>query len=354
MNYFITERQPTDANMKNAANKARADVETILSRLDWKEIPIVLPYKEKNSLISSVTQNIDYYNAWKSKLSDLKAGDSVLIQFPPKSHSLLYPHLMNSLRRRGVESIFLIHDLERLRYINDTTIGLKKKLRMNIEDTTLLKSADKVIAHNPDMIKYLIGEGIPKSKLVSLGIFDYVMDNFSISEKSLSNQVIIAGNLSAEKVGYISYLSKISDVSFQLYGVGFDEDSAGDNITYHGSFMPDELPEHLQGSFGLVWDGDSADTCSGMYGDYLRYNDPHKTSLYLSCGFPVIVWKESAISKYVLKHNAGIAVSSLYEIGSEIAKLTPQDYAAMCENARKIAANAQKGNYLKTALSGKV
>ncbi len=33
--------------------------------------------------------------------------------------------------------------------------------------------------------------------------------------------------------------------------------------TYFGSFLPDELPAALEGGFGLVWDGDSAETCSG-------------------------------------------------------------------------------------------
>lgn len=63
-------------------------------------------------------------------------------------------------------------------------------------------------------------------------------------------------------------------------------------MIWHGSFKPEESPEHLQG----VWDGDSVDTCAGNTGAYLRYNNPHKTSLYLACGMPVIVWKEAAIA----------------------------------------------------------
>ena len=56
-----------------------------------------------------------------------------------------------------------------------------------------------------------------------------------------------------------------------------------------GSFLPDELPSALEGSFGLVWDGDSSKTCSGVFGEYLRYNNSHKASLYLASGFPIIV-----------------------------------------------------------------
>ena len=350
MNYFITERQPTDLNMKNAANKARADVEKILLSKKWKEVPIVLPYKEKNSLVSSVKQNIDYYETWKKELAMLKDGDSLLIQFPPKSHSVLYPRLLHSLKKKGVKSIILIHDLEKLRYINDKNIGLKKKFRMHVEETTLLRSADFIIAHNPIMIKYLENEKISRNKLISLNIFDYVMQDFQIKEKQLSAKLIIAGNLNPEKVGYIAYLNQIKDVEFELYGVGFQQDCDGENIHYQGSFMPDELPYHLEGSFGLVWDGASADTCNGMYGNYLRYNNPHKTSLYLACGFPVVVWKESAIAHFIQKHHLGIAVASLYEVGEAISQLSVSEYKQMLKNVRIISKELQNGNSLLSAL----
>ena len=31
--------------------------------------------------------------------------------------------------------------------------------------------------------------------------------------------------------------------------------------------MPDELPFAMKGSFGLVWDGESANTCTGIFGE---------------------------------------------------------------------------------------
>ena len=52
--------------------------------------------------------------------------------------------------------------------------------------------------------------------------------------------------------------------AYNLYGVGFDESRALENEAYFGSFLPDELPAALEGGFGLVWDGDSAETCSGV------------------------------------------------------------------------------------------
>ena len=36
-------------------------------------------------------------------------------------------------------------------------------------------------------------------------------------------------------------------------------------------FLPEELIENLEGSLGLVWDGNTIETCDGPFGNYLRY-----------------------------------------------------------------------------------
>ncbi|NRO11242.1 Beta-1,6-galactofuranosyltransferase WbbI [Lactobacillus helveticus] len=46
-------------------------------------------------------------------------------------------------------------------------------------------------------------------------------------------------------------------------------------------------------------------------GNYLRYNDPHKLSLYLASGIPVIIWKKAAEAKFVEENKVGITVDSL-------------------------------------------
>ena len=33
-----------------------------------------------------------------------------------------------------------------------------------------------------------------------------------------------------------------------------------------------------------MWDGNSIDTCSDIYGEYLRINNPYKLSLYIAAG----------------------------------------------------------------------
>lgn len=357
--YFVSERKAEDAHQKNATNKARADVELTLAELGMKEINIALEFGGENaSIAASLKEHRATYHAWKERLSALGDGDLLVVQFPSISHCIFLGKLFRELRRRGVTVVLLIHDLEKLRFLEEDT-PFKTNVRRNLDESNVLKSADFIIAHNQVMIDYLVSEGIAREKLVSLEIFDYRMPTDFVPHRPYEEEdqtnldapgadVIIAGNLDSDKVGYLKEIHRVAGVRFQLYGVGYKDSS--DNAIYNGSFLPDELPAHLHGNFGLVWDGTSIDTCAGNYGNYLKYNDPHKTSLYLMCGFPVIVWDKSAISKFVLSHGAGIAVSSLLEIGDAIASLEDDDYIELCKHAAAVSADLRSGHYLKVAI----
>ena len=158
----------------------------------------------------------------------------------------------------------------------------------------------------------------------------------------------MAGNLAQEKAGYLYKLP--AKPAYNLYGVGFDESRALENETYFGSFLPDELPVALEGGFGLVWDGDSSKTCSGVFGEYLRYNNSHKASLYLAAGFPLVVWRQSALSHFVLEKECGVAVESLHELSQVIEELTLDDYQTLLENTKRVGKEIREGYYLRTAL----
>lgn len=106
----------------------------------------------------------------------------------------------------------------------------------------------------------------------------------------------------------------------------------------------------MHGDFGLVWDGDSADACAGNTGAYLRYNNPHKTSLYLACGMPVIVWREAAIADFVLKNEVGIVVESLSGLDEIISAISDESYQKMCKNAARIGQKLRAGEYFKAAM----
>lgn len=58
----------------------------------------------------------------------------------------------------------------------------------------------------------------------------------------------------------------------------------------------------------------STETCSGSYGKYLRINNPHKVSLYIAAGIPVVIWKEAALCSLIEENALGFGISSLDEL----------------------------------------
>ena len=114
--------------------------------------------------------------------------------------------------------------------------------------------------------------------------------------------------------------------------------------------MPDELIKNLIGKYGLVWDGDSIETCSGGKGEYLKINNPHKLSLYLAVGLPVIIWDEAAEAEFVLRENVGFTIKSLYELPEKMESISDNDYKIMKKNAEIVGARLRNGEYMTRAL----
>ncbi|WP_270615852.1 galactofuranosyltransferase [Streptococcus koreensis] len=347
MKYYLKEEFLHDNNVKNAGNKARNDVEEIVKREGYQTLVLSVDnWYEMSTLKAQLHKS----KAISQALNQLKQGDELLIQFPMLHHSFFTTHHVKKAQKKGVKVHFIIHDLEALRYVNVENFPLKHKIRIQVQESGLLGAADGIIAHNPIMKSVLVDKGIAENKIVSLGIFDYLIPNFQEKTGLTKNlPIIVAGNLAQEKAGYLYQLP--ARPAYNLYGVGFDENRALANETYFGSFLPDELPVALEGGFGLVWDGDSAETCSGVFGEYLRYNNSHKASLYLASGFPLVVWKQSALSHFVLENGCGIAVESLHDLSQALEQLDDKDYQDLLVNAKRIGQKIRNGSYLTNALN---
>ena len=83
----------------------------------------------------------------------------------------------------------------------------------------------------------------------------------------------------------------------------------------------------------------------------MRYNNPHKTSLYLSSGIPVITWSQAAIADFIKQHNVGIVIDDLNRIDEVLANVTKDQYLELKHNAEQLAAKLRDGFYTKTALA---
>ncbi|MCY7133237.1 galactofuranosyltransferase [Streptococcus sp. 27098_8_75] len=346
MKYYLKDSFLHNAHEKNAGSKARNDVEAILISEGYEGLELKVENWYKMNFFKAQQHK---YRATKSVFDQLGAGDELVIQFPIIHHTFFISQLIKQAQKRGARFYLLIHDIETLRHAAGSEVKFRHKVRNYFQEKKALMSVDGIIVHNEIMKKVLVGQGVPADKMVSLEIFDYLIPNFAEKPNLQKDQpIIVAGNLNPAKSGYLYNLP--DQPAYNLYGVGYDESRALKNTTYFGSFMPDDLPAALEGSFGLVWDGDSSETCQGSYGNYLRFNNSHKASLYLASGFPVVVWKESALAHFILEKSCGIAVASLHDLEAALENLTEKEYADLSENARRIGKDLREGYYLRSAL----
>ena len=354
MNYYIKEIRTSEDNKKvekHAGGKAREDISAIFSNEGFSELKIEVDGERgQKTVLGKLMKHKEIYKKWLGVCKNLETNDTLIVQYPVIDHSLYMGKLGDYLKNNKIKLVLIIHDLALLR--TGTNVAKRIKHRMNLEEMALLKCADIIVVHNRQMKKVLERQGISTEKMIELEIFDYYISQWDEKKASLralekDAPIIIAGNLSQKKSGYIYNLP--DSQSFNLYGINYDDQTKA-NINYMGSFMPDDLPYELNGSFGLVWDGPEADTCCGIYGEYLRYNNPHKTSLYLASEIPVIVWRESAMADYVEKNNVGLLIDSINEIPERINHLSDEEYLIMRNNTRDIAKKIRSGHYIKNAI----
>jgi len=344
--YYLKDSFLHNEHEKNAGSKARNDVEAILISEGYEGLELKVENWYKMNFFKAQQHK---YRATKSVFDQLGAGDELVIQFPIIHHTFFISQLIKQAQKRGAKFYLLIHDVETLRHAAGSEVKFRHKVRNYFQEKKALMSVDGIIVHNDIMKKVLVSQGVPADKMVSLEIFDYLIPNFEEKTAPQKDQpIIVAGNLNPTKSGYLYNLPE--QPAYNLYGVGYDESRALKNTSYFGSFMPDNLPTALEGSFGLVWDGDSSETCQGSYGNYLRFNNSHKASLYLASGFPVVVWKESALAHFILEKSCGIAVASLHDLEAALENLTEKEYADLSENARRIGKDLREGYYLRSAL----
>lgn len=350
--YYVKEPPTNPTDRQNALFKAREDVAEVLDSMGWKRVdmPVISPGIE-GRLSDSIRWHRATYRNWKEQTRILQRGDLLLVQFPPRQHSIFLSYALRRLRKRGVTILFLCHDIDMLRGVYIPGRTRRAKFRIWMEEKSCLSYCHRLIAHNKRMAQLLTEQiGFPGDKITELEIFDYLIPAYTERAPRLYQEYrscIVAGNLIPKKAGYLYDLPE--GISVNLYGLGYSGRTS-EYIRYHGAFLPEELPEVMEGGFGLVWDGDSADTCSGAFGAYLRYNNPHKLSLYLSSGIPVILWEEAAMADFVRRHECGITVASLHEIRDRLEGMTPEEYLMYKDHAEKVGERLRDGYYTRKAV----
>ena len=324
-------------DQRTAWSKARQDVAQLTRAAGFQTLP--LP-----ATLSPV--------AWRRFLAELSArvapGGQVLVEYPFEQRRRLYP-LFAWCRIKRMALHGLIHDLHALR--------LEQR---PARELAVLRLFDGLISHNSVMSQWLRAEGY-RGALVDLQLFDYLLapgtqprswHRARMGDGPL--QVVCAGNLSRAKAGYIydPCLGQLQGVEMSLFGAFFEPERMPPSpVRYHGVFDPATPALDQRYHFGLVWDGESAQGVAGHYGQYMRYNNPHKLSLYAALGLPVVVWRESAIAQFVLAQGVGVAVNDLRELGDIRRRVSDVDYVRMTRCMDRLCQGVTQGHYLSKALA---
>lgn len=330
----------TGASGVPALNKARADIERIAAEMGYAPFVLHAPDSANGSVWQAIQVGAKTLGDWVRAFYRMRQGDLLLVQypyFPVKGYGVarLALHL---LRWKGVKTAALVHDLDSLRRIGGSAA--------RGSDQLLLPGFEALIVHSQRMESYLRTVGVT-CPMILMEAFDCLSEG-KIPVREKSRMVAIAGNLAADKSGYLKDIGKVP-LEWQLYGTNW-AGSGSTRIEYHGEIAPEKLPETISGAFGIVWDGDSLDGLTGLYGAYALLNSPHKLSTYLAGGLPVIVAKNAAAADFVAREQVGVALNSLRELPELIHTMPEEDYQRYAANARRVGAQLRAGENTKRAL----
>lgn len=315
----------------NAGPKAKLDIEKYLMEDGFTKWNFVI--NQKSILQKAKVAYLDV-PAFFAKNKDV---DEIFLQYPTYS-KIVTNQLIKRLKKLHSKVFLIVHDVESLRL----HYGEKDYIH---EELSMFNVADGLIVHNRQMKDWLSQNGVTVP-MESLEIFDYDNPAPVVDNDDYIGSICFAGNLN--KAGFLRSLS-LSKATLNVFGPNPAE-SYGQNVSYRGQYSPDELPVHLAENFGLVWDGTTPTTCDGLFGNYMKFNNPHKASLYLSSGIPVIIWRQAALADFIEKNKLGLAIDSLNDLDEVLANISTKEYKNLIENTRNIASKLRDGSFIKKAI----
>ena len=312
----------------NAGSKAVRDTNQIVYSFGYTPLPFDL------ICTNFISHNIRRLVMVIKIFFTIKKKDVCFMQWPTYSHAddfLMY----YLLKVRCQHLQLLIHDLTSLR----TTKNAEYEDR-------IINLAERIIVHTNPMKDLLVSRGVKKEKIRILTSFDYLVFDSIIPQRKLTREIVFAGNL--EKSVFLSEL-KCHPIEILIFCYGKEIPGLSEPLIYKGQFDSDYV-SGIEGSWGLVWDGDSIETCSGRLGEYLKINSPHKVSLYIVSRLPIIIWRNAALANYIEENGLGILIDSLEEIPSLLSNITSERYDSFLKNLDKERVNIIKGEHLRNCL----
>ena len=312
-------------NGRHGGTKATRDSYNIAEEMGWT------PFD--TTLSGGATTRIRRILYIIAKLFQIDRSSTFLIQTPVYGIGNQIIAYFIALR---FKTVTIIHDIDSLR-----------GLTSNISE--YIPWLSQMWISSGKLTEYIQVPPEARRKVHALAIRDYLIPDFrGPTNCDIHGPIIFAGNLISSKVTWL-YNPSINRPPLQLYGVNLDIERVRDGDKYISSFDPDKPCFKEPVGWGLVWDG-SKNGKDDAATDYELINQPHKLSLYLACGIPVIVWAKSHIANFVTEHGVGICIDDLSDLSRTINAVTPAKYHEILNSSVELSTKLRSGTFLKQFL----
>lgn len=323
-------------NGRSGGTKARTDALEIARNADFTLVPLSdFAINLKVGYCSPLTELFNL-----EKLLEVK-NSILLLQHPFPLYC--FETLFKTITKHN-KVILLSHDIE---YIRFNFTEKRKQQYINIYN-----HCSCIISHNKKYTEAMRSGGVTVP-IVELGMFDYLYPSpiCNHSNDKYSASICFVGNL--WKSYFLNqWINTKHSYSIDIIGPKGKKEING-YCNYIGSFPSEVVPKMISSNFGLIWDGSSLNTCDdgGNFGQYLRINNPHKFSLYIAAGIPVIAWNESGISDLIKEYGVGICIDSIYDLDNVMNNITQIQYKKLLQNVSALQKKVTNGYFLRNALN---
>ena len=312
---------------RDSVSKAREDVITLGHTMGY-ETTYIYRYQDANEDHYALHSRIDGITA------GILPGDLLVYQYPSYNGIQFDRLFLTRMAHRGIIVSLFVHDIEYLRGAVDQA-----------DEVAVFQSVHSMIIHGQAMKEALRSSGVTVP-LIQKEFFDYLHTGITVGsvKQSEIKQLVIAGNLNKS--------SFLNEWPYPLPIMAFgdtDQRIHSSSVQHMGSFSPNELIQKIpQNSLGLAWDTDLDH--GGAYQQYTKYNSPHKISLYLSLGIPVVVWDQSGIAPIIKQKNVGITIATLDELPKIWETLSSDQMIQMKQNAITLSRQLTHGMFTRKSL----
>ncbi len=248
--------------------------------------------------------------------------------------------LIRALVKKGVKVTMVIGDIDGLKDMNSAQLQ---------KDIRFLQLAHRLVVHNAAMKNWLLSQNV-KKPMAELQLFDFLAQP-CVRERSKSFEISFAGNLEKSTFLWQTVQPDFGDIRFRLYGRGLPaQQNLAAHFEFKGSYPAIEMPSKIEGSFGLLWDGDDWQKPAGAIGLYMPFISHHKLSLYILAGLPILAPRSAGSAAFIEKEQLGFLFDDPPQLPILLQSISEEQYQTVREQQKKWANRICQGEQIRQAL----